>query len=196
MRPKLEVWCYRVKFHSSHWRSWTKAQSLVLFHFQGVSNFAAVYKLLWSMIRENLLADLDDPLSRHDRNLGALTLLQKKVKSGRFAKNAQKKEDQSLVDPAVSVFIFSSRSESSKFGFFHPSKIFVIFSSFLIFWELKITYLLIISKSFLLFMIFNYLFIIFQRFSYSSEFLAQALEFIFFRVLFPKKLIFKNIIDF
>ena len=46
------------------------------------------------MIRENLLADLDDPLSRHDRNLGALTLLQKKVKSGRFAKNAQKKEDQ------------------------------------------------------------------------------------------------------
>ena len=70
-------------------------------HFQGVANFTAVYKLLWSMIREHLVSNLDDPVSRHDRNLTSLTSIQKKVKRGRFAKNAEEKEDENRVDPAV-----------------------------------------------------------------------------------------------
>ena len=66
-------------------------------HFQGVANFTAVYKLLWSMIREHLVSNLDDPVSRHDRNLTSLTSIQKKVKRGRYAKHSEEKEDEVLM---------------------------------------------------------------------------------------------------
>ena len=48
-----------------------------------VANFAAVYKILWEMIKENLLKPLDDPLTRHERSLSSLRVLQKKAQSPR-----------------------------------------------------------------------------------------------------------------
>ena len=54
------------------------------------------------MIREHLVLESDNPVNRHDRNLTSIISIQKKVKRGRFAKNAEKTlQDECRVDPAV-----------------------------------------------------------------------------------------------
>ena len=74
---------------------------LFSFHFQGVANFTAVYKILWQMIKDSLLSNAEDPLSRHERSLANLSVIQKKVKHGRYRRK-EKGDVESRIDPVVS----------------------------------------------------------------------------------------------
>ena len=74
-----------------------------------VANFAAVYKILWEMIKENLLKPLDDPLTRHERSLSSLRVIQKKAQSGRYGKNANPENtEDTRIDPALTERILDS----------------------------------------------------------------------------------------
>ena len=78
-----------------------------------VVNFAAVYKILWEMIRENLLKPLNDPLSRHERSLASLRLVQKKAQSGRYYKNKHHVDrERDRIDPSLTERILDSYMES------------------------------------------------------------------------------------
>ena len=53
------------------------------------------------MIKDSLLSNAEDPLSRHERSLANLSVIQKKVKHGRYRRK-EKGDVESRVDPAVS----------------------------------------------------------------------------------------------
>ena len=85
-----------------------------------VANFAAVYKILWEMIKQNLLKPLDDPISRHERSLASLKMVQKKAQSGRYGKNAMPEDTEGdRIDPALTERILDAYmvSEGRKSAF-------------------------------------------------------------------------------
>ena len=80
-----------------------------------VANFGAVYKILWDMIRENLLKPLNDPLSRHERSLASLRTVQKRVRRGRDNRN--KNPDSGLedrIDPSLTERLLDNYFDSER----------------------------------------------------------------------------------